>query len=152
MKDDKIKTSHEQRFRFGSRSITLQSKEKLEVEKLIDRDIIKSYLIKSKAHKYALVQCTNKYFIVLYFGQECGYIENKKTKTRDLFEFDCPEGDLTFFNLRKYQSFEYLYDYENSTIPSEEKIVIYKDGVFYINSKGYTHNEKERVRESNSAV
>jgi hypothetical protein len=30
--------------------------------------------------------------------------------------------------------------------------MIFKEGVFYLNSKGYTHHEKERAWKSNSIV
>ena len=136
--------SHKKMFKFGSRGVEIICKEDLTVEKLIDRDIIKSYMIKSKDHKYALVQCTKKYFIVAYLGQECGYIENKRTKTRDLFEFECPEEDISFFKLKKYKSSNHTYDYENED-SDNERTMIFKEGVFYLNSKGYTHHEKERA-------
>ena len=134
-------------FKFGNvdnaREVTIYSKELLYVEKLIDRSDIRSYLIRSNTHKYAIVQCTKKYFIVVYLEQECGYVEDKKTHGTELFEFSCPESDLEFFKLKKYKSINYSYDYENNN-KNDENILMYRDGIFYINKKGYVHNEKER--------
>ncbi len=134
-------------FRFvnssSTREVSIYSKELLHVEKLLDRKDIKSYLIRSHTHKYAIVQCTKRYFIVLYLEQECGYVEDKRTRYTELFEFSCLGSDLDFFKLKKYKSTNYSYDYENED-RNNENILMYRDGIFYINKKGYVHNEKER--------
>lgn len=140
-------------FKFGTRKVSIFSKQDLIVERLIDRDIIKSYIIKTKegGDKRAFVQCTNKYFIVLYLGQECGYVENKKDKCIELFEFSCPYNDFEFFDLKKYKTSNHEYNYTEDD-KDLTKILSFKEGVFYINSKGYTHNEKERIGESDRAI
>lgn len=136
--------SDKKTFKFGKRIVEITAKEDLNVDIIIDRDNIKSYLIKSERHTYAMVQCTKKYFIVLYFGQDCGYIYNKKDNTTELFEFSCPDANLDFFELKKFKSINHAYNYEGDDSNSE-KILMYRDGVIYINSKGYIHNEKERT-------
>ena len=128
--------SDEQKFHFGKEVVSVYSKDKLSVESLRDEDKIKTYLIKSSIDAVVLVQCTIKYIIVLFFGQESGYIRNKKDGSRSIFKFKCPEGKLESFSLISFQndSCDDCINYGDTG--TNNGVLQYHDGVFYIKKEG----------------
>ena len=118
-----------QRFHFGKETISINSKDKLSVDVLRNEDNIKTYMIKSEIDVYALIQCTAKYIIALFFGKESGYVKYKKTGARDSFCFKCPDNNLESFILTSFE-------HENNTIDygigTNEGVVQYCEGTFYI--------------------
>lgn len=133
--------SDEQRFHFGEEVVSINSKHKLTVETLKDEDKIKTYLIQSDVDDaVALVQCTVKYIIVLYFGQESGYIKYKDTGARDTFKFKCPNGLESFVLVSFTHCKEDTIDtsvFSGVNYPgATDGPIQYRDGIFYF-KRGY---------------
>ena len=118
-----------QEFRFGQETVSINCKEKLSVDILKDEDKIKTYLIKSSVDAHALVQCTIKYIIVLFFGQGTGYVKYKESGSRDSFCFKLPDNNLESFLLTSFEHENKVSDYGAGT---NNGFVQYQNGIFYI--------------------
>ena len=113
---------------FGDFELNVASSDKLNVNqrKYDDKKII-SYDVFDGSSMICRIQCSVKYIIVVFVDSKNGFLYNKRTKQKELFELkDCEtiqtdSGiDINKFNISKYITnefeFEFSYDKDNNNV------------------------------------